>query len=292
MDYLTSLKESALSVALYIWKRVCVFIWSIIGLIMPIIDGYFPEMDAEARRVLLAILFWGLHVAILVVFCKIVSWFRNAKYRKIRRDYKLAKKEAARQAKLTDPPKFSQLPVFPAMVPYADDEKEPWGAVLRGVKWEELADKCCREIRELTNRVMLMRGDNHIYSDGKNHILLVIDEVEQSKKELAIAALVMSDEGRSTSVSVRYSCWPRSIFRKNGCGFRSVNRKYRRFVRFFGAPYWEHGRQVELNGRGNHPNRPYDGIVFTPVFSDDTELRANNIATMLKVAVEHAVRSY
>ncbi|MBR4752885.1 MAG: hypothetical protein IK077_14105 [Thermoguttaceae bacterium] len=207
-------------------------------------------------------------------------------YLRVTQEYLSARRRALNERKVV---KFSQLPVFPTRVPYCN-EMEIWSVRVKD-KWEDLADKCCREIRGLTDCVMLMRGDNHIYSDGKNHVLLVIDEVEQSKKELAIAALVMSDERYSTAVSVRHSCWPRSIFGRDGCGFHCTDKEYRRFVNFFGAPTWAHGRQLETNGRRNDLARPYDTVELTPIFSDDTELRANNIATMLKYAVERVIRS-
>ncbi|MBQ9811859.1 MAG: hypothetical protein IJM54_00975 [Thermoguttaceae bacterium] len=184
--------------------------------------------------------------------------------------------------------------MFPTRVPYGIDhgaEKEIWGTHVRGIKWEEFVDKCCREMRGLTDRVMLMRGDYHLYADARNHVLLVIDEVEQSENELAIAALVISDEGYSASVSVRQSCWPRSIFKRDGVGYYDTDRNYRKFIRVFGAPGWAHGRQVEIDGRFNRVDRPYDTVEFTPVFSDDTERRASDVATMLKGAVERVIRS-
>ena len=210
---------------------------------------------------------------------------------KIRSDYLEARKKALNERKVV---KFSQLPVFPTRVPYGIDhgaEKEIWGTHVRGIKWEEFVDKCCREMRGLTDRVMLMRGDYHLYADARNHVLLVIDEVEQSENELAIAALVISDEGYSASVSVRQSCWPRSIFKRDGVGYYDTDRNYRKFIRVFGAPGWAHGRQVEIDGRFNRVDRPYDTVEFTPVFSDDTERRASDVATMLKGAVERVIRS-
>ncbi|MBQ9811860.1 MAG: hypothetical protein IJM54_00980 [Thermoguttaceae bacterium] len=206
---------------------------------------------------------------------------KTAKYREMTSNYLAARDQAKRESKVV---KYWKLPVFPAPVPFCEEEKETWSIEIKDRNWEDFVDSTIRMFRARITRpdVMLMRGENHKSYNVYNSVLLVVDEVEESGSELAIVALVVTDEGRSINLSIRWSSWPASLLKDLGSCTR-WGKFSNPFLRFFNNPQ---GYERAESDAGD----PYKYWV-RPRFSDNTELRAKQLADSLKGAAQNVIRT-
>ena len=186
--------------------------------------------------------FWWLGLIIPFV---IHSLF-NPKFWAMRNAYAGARQKTLHNKQLS----FGSLPVFPVRAPYDSDQEQKSKQLQATSSWslDALMDYYLVNLRQLMPELMFMRGDKHEAWSSHSRVLLAIEEVEQSRRELAVVALVVQKRGSVVSISIRRSGWPRTIHTRasifnNGTrkvkGFRSGS-YYETCARYFFPPAaWE-----------------------------------------------------
>jgi hypothetical protein len=145
-------------------------------------------------------------------------------YRACRNSCKsLSKKfaKAYKKALATESTRFADLPVMPLWTPY-DTETTVMSTSIPTNDVDAFLDAFVAEFYETTGGdVALMRCDNHKAATGKARVVLAVKETVK-RGELAVVALTVKPVGRVANVSIRWSCWPESIWPGQGAGLWSV----------------------------------------------------------------------
>lgn len=201
----------------------------------------------------------------------------NGKFREFQYNYEKARKTSIANPNLS----FNSLPVFPVKAPYASDKEQrsrQLAAATTG-SLDMIMNHYLGKIRSVMPELLYMRGDNHEAWGSNSRVLLMIEEVEQAKRELAIVALVVQKRGTIANVSIRRSCWPttlhsdapRSKATKKRKGFRCDTPYETCFRRFFAPIEWE---TSNLESYGN-----LTMFTLQPCFHAETEEAAEAIAS-------------
>lgn len=161
----------------------------------------------------------------LIVWCG-AYYLLTLPYRANRNRCKsLSKKFATayKKALATEPTRFADLPVMPVCTPYDSDcETTVMATAISASNVEAFLDAFVAEFYETTGGdVALMQGNGHTIATGKARSVLAVKAVKR-RGELAVVALTVKPVGRVANVSIRWSCWPASIWPGQGAGLWRV----------------------------------------------------------------------
>ena len=166
-----------------------------------------------------ALLFAAMFVASIpyfLIFFFSFGFHRIPKLRRCRKRFKkLSRDFAAAYARAIalEPTRFADLPVMPLWTPYdSNTETTVTSTAIPASDVDAFLDAFVAEFYETTGGdVALTRGDNHKAATGKTRVVLAV-KAASKKGELAVVALTARAVGKVANVSVRWSCWPESIW--------------------------------------------------------------------------------
>ncbi|MBR5243597.1 MAG: hypothetical protein IKW13_05115, partial [Thermoguttaceae bacterium] len=187
--------------------------------------------------------------------------------------------KAYKKAFATEPTRFADLPVMPVWTPY-DTETTVMSTSIPTNDVDAFLDAFVAEFYETTGGdVALTRGDNHKAATGKARVVLALKETVK-RGELAVVALTVKPVGRVANVSIRWSCWPASIWPGRGAGLWSVvaqkilGDSWRRtmVIRYFKPRNWIFGEEIASDSSGSRK--------IVAEFSEETEAEAQDLARL------------
>ncbi len=257
-------------------KIIPFWVAKILAVITPYIREFFPEIDKYLDA------YYGLFaLGVLAIPMLLATWVwkiryittycgHKGEYVRLQKAYVRAKKSARKSS--TKPYKW--LPVFPLSAPYWDKMEKTF-AKLQFKSYNSLdavVDNALEAIRDEMPGLLYMRGDKHSASGTGSKVLLIVEEVAQSKDELAIVAVVFQKRGQTVNVDVRFSVWPntihfktprRRIYAESGLGFylNWSSLKEECYYSYFSPVSWG-----------------FNGERFYPEFQDETISNAESIA--------------
>ena len=220
-------------------------------------------------------------VAALVFGC--AYYLLSLPYRASRNRCKsLSKKFATtyKKALAKEPTRFADLPVMPVWTPY-DTETTVMSTSIPTNDVDAFLDAFVAEFYETTGGdVALTRCDNHMAATGKARVVLAVKET-MKRGELAVVALTVKPVGRVANVSIRWSCWPASIWPGQGAGLWSVvaqkmlagGWRATMMLRYFKPRRWILSDEIERDSSGG-------GRKIVAEFSEETEAEAQDLARL------------
>ncbi|MBP3558873.1 MAG: hypothetical protein J6K20_14380, partial [Thermoguttaceae bacterium] len=113
----------------------------------------------------------------------------------------------------------------------------------------------------------------------KARVVLAVKETVK-RGELAVVALTVKPVGRVANVSIRWSCWPASIWPGQGAGLWSVVAQKIRTgswratmtIRYFKPRNWIYGEEIASDSSGSRK--------MVAEFSEETEAEAQDLARL------------
>ena len=188
--------------------------------------------------------------------------------------------KAYKKALATEPTRFADLPVMPLWAPY-ETETTVMSTSIPTNDVDAFLDAFVAEFYETTGGdVALTRGDNHKAATGKARVVLAVKETVK-RGELAVVALTVKPVGRVANVSIRWSCWPASIWPGQGAGLWSVvaqkmlagGWRATMMLRYFKPRRWILSDEIERDSSGG-------GRKIVAEFLEETEAEAQDLARL------------
>lgn len=232
----------------------------------------------------------------IMVYLSLSKWLRVSRYRKKLK--KLSRNfAAAYEAGLAGTAtRWVDLPIMPVRTPYsAGAETTIMSTSIAANDAGAFVDAFVAEFYETTGGdVALTRGDNHNAATGRTRVVLAVKAV-QRKGELAIAALTVKPVGRIANVSIRWSCWPKSIWPGQGGNLPlSLSSCDVRTTTSSGGIDWEatwHNKYFkprDWNRSVSHGDSSYSVV---PDFLAETESEAQDLARIMNIVLSQMTRT-
>lgn len=259
--------------------------------------GALLALDAETQEAALALAPFAFIIFIIFMICSGLHRLPRAsryrkKLKKLSRDFAAAY-EAGLAGTAT---RWVDLPIMPVRTPYsAGAETTIMSTSIAANDAGAFVDAFVAEFYETTGGdVALTRGDNHNAVLGRTRVVLAVKAV-QRKGELAIAALTVKPVGRIANVSIRWSCWPESIWPGQGgdlplclgsCDVRTTTSSGR--IDWEATWHNEYFKPRDWNRSVSHGDSSYSVV---PDFLAETKAEAQDLALTANMVLSQMTRT-